>query len=41
MAAGRNSSTTQKSGAEKLVKVEVGEELHRRGRRPTFHMNCK
>jgi hypothetical protein len=31
MVAGRSSSTAQESGAGKLVKVEVGEELHRRG----------
>jgi hypothetical protein len=31
----------QQPGAEKLVKVAVGGKLHRRGRRPISHMNCK
>jgi hypothetical protein len=31
MVAGRSSSTAQQSGARKLVKVEVGGKLHRRG----------
>jgi hypothetical protein len=32
---------TQQPGAEKLVKVAVGGKLHRRGGRPTCHINCK
>jgi hypothetical protein len=31
----------QKPGAGKLVKVAVGGKFHRRGRRPTSHVNCK
>jgi hypothetical protein len=31
MVAGRSSTTAQKSGAGKLVKVAVGGKLHRRG----------
>jgi hypothetical protein len=41
MVAGRSSSTAQKSEAGKLVKVVMGGKLHRRGGRPTSHMNCK
>jgi hypothetical protein len=36
MAAGRSSSTTQQSGAGKLVKVAVGGKLHRRGGKTHF-----
>jgi hypothetical protein len=36
MAAGRSSSTAQKSGVGKLVKVAVGGKLHRRGRKTHF-----
>jgi hypothetical protein len=32
---------TQQPGAGKLVKVAVGGKLHRRGGRPTSHVNCK
>jgi hypothetical protein len=39
MPAGRSSSTTQESGAEKLVKVAVGGKLHRRGR--NTHLPCE
>jgi hypothetical protein len=38
---GRSGGTAQQSGAGKLVKVAVGGKLHRRGRRPTSHVNCK
>jgi hypothetical protein len=31
----------QQPGAGKLVKVAVGGKLHRRGGRPTSHVNCK
>jgi hypothetical protein len=31
----------QEPGVGKLVKVPVGGKLHRRGGRPTSHMNCK
>jgi hypothetical protein len=31
----------QQSGAGKFVKVVVGGKLHRRGGRPTSHVNCK
>jgi hypothetical protein len=36
MAGGRSSSTTHESEAGKLVKVEVGGELHRRGGKTHF-----
>jgi hypothetical protein len=36
MAAGRSSSTAQEAGAGKLVKAEVGGELHRRGGKTHF-----
>jgi hypothetical protein len=36
MLASRSSSTTQKSGAGKLVKVAVGGKLHRRGGKTHF-----
>jgi hypothetical protein len=39
--AGRCSSTTQPSGAGKLVKVVVGGKLHRRGGRPKSHVSFK
>jgi hypothetical protein len=31
----------QQPGAGKLVKAAVGGKFHRRGGRPTSHMNCK
>jgi hypothetical protein len=31
----------QQPGSAKLVKVAVGGKLHRRGGRPTSHVNCK
>jgi hypothetical protein len=36
MLAGRSSSTTQQSGAGKLVKVAVGGKFHRRGGKTHF-----
>jgi hypothetical protein len=40
MLASRSSSTTQQSGAGKLIKVVVGGKPQERGK-PTSHVNCK